>query len=70
MTAEWALPEIDVYKRQEGRSMVNIISTAIELGYLDVPDNIIIDIENLKNYTDDQIVIITTGSQGEAMAAL
>ena len=54
----------------EGRSMVNIISTAIELGYLDVPDNIIIDIENLKNYTDDQIVIITTGSQGEAMAAL
>ena len=53
-----------------GRSMVNIISTAIELGYLDVPDNIIIDIENLKNYTDDQIVIITTGSQGEAMAAL
>lgn len=54
----------------EGRSMVNIIFTAIELGYLDVPDNIIIDIENLKNYTDDQIVIITTGSQGEAMAAL
>lgn len=54
----------------EGRSMVNIISTAIELGYLDVPENIIIDIENLKNYTDDQIVIITTGSQGEAMAAL
>jgi len=54
----------------EGRSMVNIISTAIELGYLFVPDNIIIDIENMKNYTDDQIVIITTGSQGEAMAAL
>ena len=54
----------------EGRSMVNIISTAIELGYLDVPDSIIIDIEELKNYTDDQIVIITTGSQGEAMAAL
>ncbi len=61
------------YRRKvviEGRSMVNIISTAIELGYLDVPDNIIIDIENMKNYTDDQIVIITTGSQGEAMAAL
>ncbi len=54
----------------EGRSMINIISTAIELGYLDVPDSIIIDIEELKNYTDDQIVIITTGSQGEAMAAL
>ncbi len=54
----------------EGRSMINIISTAIELGYLDVPDSIIIDIEQIKNYTDDQIVIITTGSQGEAMAAL
>ncbi len=61
------------YKRKvviEGRSMVNIISTAIELGYLDVPDNIIISIEELKNYSDDQIVIITTGSQGESMAAL
>lgn len=61
------------YKRKvviEGRSMINIISTAIELGYLNVPDSIIIDIEEIKNYTDDQIVIITTGSQGEAMAAL
>lgn len=61
------------YRRKvviEGRSMVNIISTAIELGYLNVPDNIIISIEELKNYTDDQIVIITTGSQGESMAAL
>lgn len=54
----------------EGRSMINIITTARELGYLDVPDSIIIDIEEIKNYTDDQIVIITTGSQGEAMAAL
>ena len=54
----------------EGRSMINIISTATELGYLDVPDNVIISIEELKNYSDDQIVIITTGSQGESMAAL
>lgn len=54
----------------EGRSMVNIISTASELGYITMPDNILIDIEQMKNYTDDQIVLITTGSQGEAMAAL
>lgn len=54
----------------EGRSMVNIISTASELGYLDIPENILIDIEQMKNYTDEQLVIITTGSQGEAMAAL
>lgn len=54
----------------EGRSMVNIIGTASELGYLNVPENIIIDIESMKNYTDDQLVLITTGSQGESMAAL
>ncbi len=54
----------------EGRSMVNIITTASELGYLDMPDNILIDIEQMKNYPDDQLVVITTGSQGEAMAAL
>ena len=54
----------------EGRSMVNIISTANELGYLNVPDNILIDIEQMKNYKDEQLVVITTGSQGEAMAAL
>ncbi|WP_066720992.1 ribonuclease J [Clostridium sp. Marseille-P299] len=54
----------------EGRSMVNIISTASDLGYITMPDNILIDIEQMKNYTDDQIVLITTGSQGEAMAAL
>ncbi len=54
----------------EGRSMVNVISTAAELGYLDVPDNTLIDIEQMKNYTDDQMVLITTGSQGESMAAL
>lgn len=54
----------------EGRSMVNIMTTASELGYISMPDNILIDIEQMKNYTDDQIVLITTGSQGEAMAAL
>lgn len=54
----------------EGRSMVNIITTASELGYLNLPDNILIDIEQMKNYTDEQLVLITTGSQGEAMAAL
>jgi ribonuclease J len=54
----------------EGRSMVNIIATATELGYLKMPDNMLIDIEQMKNYTDDQLVLITTGSQGETMAAL
>ena len=61
------------YKRKvivEGRSMVNILEIAVELGYIQAPDNIIISIEEMKNYTDDQIVLITTGSQGEAMAAL
>ena len=54
----------------EGRSMVNIINTAVELGYIQAPDNIIISIEEMKNYSDEQIVLVTTGSQGEAMAAL
>ncbi|MCI5492645.1 MAG: ribonuclease J [Lachnospiraceae bacterium] len=54
----------------EGRSMVNIINTASELGYLTIPDNTLIDIEQLKNYPDEQTVLITTGSQGESMAAL
>ncbi len=54
----------------EGRSMVNIINTAGELGYLNIPDNTLIDIELMKNYPDEQLVLITTGSQGEAMAAL
>ena len=54
----------------EGRSMVNIISIASELGYLSLPDNILIDADQLKNYPDEQTVIITTGSQGESMAAL
>ena len=54
----------------EGRSMVNVISTATELGYLNVPENIIIDMEQMKNYPSEKLVLITTGSQGEAMAAL
>lgn len=54
----------------EGRSMVNIIETATNLGYLNIPDNTLIDIEMLKNYPAEKTVIITTGSQGESMAAL
>lgn len=54
----------------EGRSMVNIVNTAIELGYIQMPDNMLISLEEMKNYSEDQIVLITTGSQGEAMAAL
>ncbi len=54
----------------EGRSMVNVITTASELGYIHIPDGTLIDIEELKGYTDEQTVLITTGSQGESMAAL
>ena len=54
----------------EGRSMVNVITTADELGYINIPENTLIDIETMKNYPDEQIVLITTGSQGESMAAL
>lgn len=54
----------------EGRSMVNIIETASNLGCLNVPENTLIDIEEIKNYPDEKMVIITTGSQGESMAAL
>lgn len=54
----------------EGRSMVNIIDTASELGYLDIPDKTLITIDQLKNYPDEKTVLITTGSQGESMAAL
>ena len=53
-----------------GRSMINMIETARELGYIKVPDNVFIDIDMIKNYTDEQLVIITTGSQGETMSAL
>ena len=54
----------------EGRSMVNIISIASELGYLHIPDKTLIEIDQLKNYPDEKTVLITTGSQGESMAAL
>ena len=54
----------------EGRSMVNIISVAREMEYLKIPDNTLISIEEMENYTDNQLVLITTGSQGESMAAL
>ncbi|MGN0152431.1 MAG: ribonuclease J [Wujia sp.] len=54
----------------EGRSMVNIIQTASELGYINIPENTLIEIERIKNYPDEQLVLITTGSQGENMAAL
>ena len=53
-----------------GRSMINVINTAMELGYIDVPENTFIDIDMIKNYTDEALVILTTGSQGEAMSAL
>ena len=54
----------------EGRSMVNIIGTASELGYIKIPEGTLIDIEQLKNYPDEKTVLIPTGSQGESMAAL
>ena len=54
----------------EGRSMVNVIGTASELGYIKIPEGTLIDIEQLKNYPPEKTVLITTGSQGESMAAL
>jgi ribonuclease J len=63
----------DKYGRKvviEGRSMVNVINTASELGFIQIPDNTLIDISQMKSYPDEQIVLITTGSQGENMAAL
>jgi len=53
-----------------GRSMVNVVNIAIELGYLKAPEGVIIDIDETNNYRPDEIVIITTGSQGEPMSAL
>lgn len=61
------------YKRKVaviGRSMVNVVNIAMELGYLRIPEGVLIDIDETNNYTADQIVIITTGSQGEPMSAL
>lgn len=53
-----------------GRSMVNVVQKAIELGYLKVKEGVIIDIDTMHNYTDGQLVVISTGSQGEPMSAL
>lgn len=53
-----------------GRSMINIVKTAIELGYMNVPDGTLIDINEIKRYKDQQLTIVTTGSQGEPMSAL
>ena len=61
------------YKRKIavcGRSMINMITTAKELGYIKCPDDIFIDIDTMSTYNDEQLVIITTGSQGETMSAL
>lgn len=63
----------DKYGRKvalSGRSMVNVMSIASELGYLDVPDGLLIDLNMISRYPHDQIVLITTGSQGEPMSAL
>ncbi len=53
-----------------GRSMINMIMTAKDLGYIDCPDDLFIDIDMMSTYNDEQLVIITTGSQGETMSAL
>ncbi len=54
----------------QGRSMENVIATASELGYLSIPEHTLIDINEMKNYPDEKMVLVTTGSQGESMAAL
>ena len=53
-----------------GRSMLNIVGAAVELGYMHVPDGVLIDIADMRRYNPDQITLITTGSQGEPMSAL
>lgn len=53
-----------------GRSMLNVVSIALELGYLNIPEGVLIDIDEINNYPTDKIVVITTGSQGEPMSAL
>lgn len=53
-----------------GRSMINVVSVASELGYLNVPEGVLIDIDSIRKYPPENIVIITTGSQGEPMSAL
>jgi ribonuclease J len=53
-----------------GRSMINVVNVALELGYLNAPEGTIIDINDINKYTHDKLMIITTGSQGEPMSAL
>ncbi len=53
-----------------GRSMVNVVNISLELGYLDIPEGVLIDIDEIRNYPSSQVVIVTTGSQGEPMSAL
>ena len=53
-----------------GRSMINVVTVAAELGYLNLPDNVLIDLSDIKNYEPGQVVVITTGSQGEPLSAL
>lgn len=53
-----------------GRSMVTVITKAVELGYMTIPEGVLIDVDEIKNYPDNQLLILTTGSQGEPMAAL
>lgn len=53
-----------------GRSLENVVSIAVELGYINIPEGVLIGIDDIKRYSDDRLVIVTTGSQGEAMSAL
>ncbi len=53
-----------------GRSMVNVVNIAAQMGYLNLPENILVDIETIKRYTPEQLVVVTTGSQGEPLSAL
>lgn len=53
-----------------GRSMVNVLNAAIELGYMNIPKNTLIDLDEIDRYPKEKLVIITTGSQGESMSAL
>ena len=53
-----------------GRSMVNVIGAAAELGYMDLPDGVLIDVSEIKRYRPEELTLITTGSQGEPMSAL
>ncbi len=54
----------------EGRSMVNVIGTAVELGYIDDPEGTLVSLDEIRNYSPEKVVLVTTGSQGESMAAL